>query len=503
MNNKVLPSFKISLIPIISLVSLLIFNVSIFGDEALDGSIQIVLLLASAITCAISIIKYKYRWEKFEKGFIRNIANSIPAILVLLLIGAMAGTWMMSGIIPGMIYYGVKIINPTIFLATACLVSAIISVCTGSSWTTIATIGVGLIGIGKALGFDTGWVAGAIISGAYFGDKVSPLSETTNMAATTAGTNIFSHIRYMMITTVPSFVITLIIFLVYGFFVTPHGDVNAAELSNLIDQKYNITPFLFIIPVIVMILIARKIPAIIVLFIGTVLGLIGVLVFQPNISSMINEIPLNTISEKLVIAIKSAYGPISPETGDAMLNSLVSTKGMSGMLNTVWLIICAMCFGGALEASGMLEVLTRKMVSMMKSTFSTVASTSAACLFLNFSTGDQYISILIPGRMFSSIYQKKGYRPELLSRTLEDSATVTSVLIPWNSCGMAQSSVLGVATLTYLPFCFFNILSPIMTLLVAATKFKIVESKEIMAKAAADELAANPIAETSNVDLII
>ena len=475
MNNKVLPSFKVSLIPIISLITLLIFNVYIFGDEALDGSIQIVLLLASAITCGISILIYKTQWEKFEKGFIKNIANSIPAILVLLLIGAMAGTWMMSGIIPAMIYYGVQIINPTIFLVTACIVSAIISVCTGSSWTTIATIGVGLIGIGKALGFDTGWVAGAIISGAYFGDKVSPLSETTNMAATTAGTNIFSHIKYMMITTVPSFVITIIIFLIYGFFTTSHGDINTVELSSIIAQKYNITPLLFIIPIIVMILIARKVPAIIVLFIGAVLGVIGILVFQPNVVSLISENPINSFSEKFVIAIKSAYGPISPETGSEMLNSLVSTKGMSGMLNTVWLIICAMCFGGALEASGMLETLTRKMVSIMKSTFSTVASTSGACLFLNFATGDQYISILIPGRMFSQIYQDKGYRPELLSRTLEDSATVTSVLIPWNSCGMAQSSVLGVATLTYLPSCFFNMLSPCMTLFVTAFQLTITE----------------------------
>ena len=353
---------------------MLIFNVYIFGDEALDGSIQILLLLASAITCGISILIYKTQWEKFEKGFIKNIANSIPAILVLLLIGAMAGTWMMSGIIPAMIYYGVQIINPTIFLVTACIVSAIISVCTGSSWTTIATIGVGLIGIGKALGFDTGWVAGAIISGAYFGDKVSPLSETTNMAATTAGTNIFSHIKYMMITTVPSFVITIIIFLIYGFFTTSHVDINPVELSSIIAQKYNITPLLFIIPIIVMILIARKVPAIIVLFIGAVLGVIGILVFQPNVVSLISENPINSFSEKCVIAIKSAYGPISPETGSEMLNSLVSTKGMSGMLNTVWLIICAMCFGGALEASGMLETLTRKMVSIMKSTFSTVAS---------------------------------------------------------------------------------------------------------------------------------
>ena len=473
MNNKVLPSFKVSLIPILSLIVLLVFNVLVFGDEALNGSIQIVLLVASGITCAISMLKYKYSWDTFEKGFIKNIANSIPAILVLLFIGAMAGTWMMSGIIPAMIYYGVKLINPVIFLVTACLVSAIISLCTGSSWTTIATIGVGLIGIGKALGFDTGWIAGAIISGAYFGDKVSPLSETTNMAATTAGTNIFSHIKYMMITTVPSFLITLTIFTVYGFFISGSGDVNIGELSDVISKSYNITPLLFIIPIIVVVMIAKKIPAIIVLFTGTLLGILGILIFQPEIGKIVTDSTVSSFTDRIVLAIKSAYGPISPQTGFEMLDSLVSTKGMSGMLNTVWLIICAMCFGGALEASGMLTTFTKKLVSMMKSTFSTVASTTGACLFLNFATGDQYISILLPGRMFSNIYQNKGYRPELLSRTLEDSATVTSVLIPWNSCGMAQSAVLGVATLTYLPFCFFNILSPIMTLLIAALKYKI------------------------------
>ena len=310
---------------------------------------------------------------------------------VLLFIGAMAGTWMMSGIIPAMIYYGVKLINPVIFLVTACLVSAIISLCTGSSWTTIATIGVGLIGIGKALGFDTGWIAGAIISGAYFGDKVSPLSETTNMAATTAGTNIFSHIKYMMITTVPSFLITLTIFTVYGFFISGSGDVNIGELSDVISKSYNITPLLFIIPIIVVVMIAKKIPAIIVLFTGTLLGILGILIFQPEIGKIVTDSTVSSFTDRIVLAIKSAYGPISPQTGFEMLDSLVSTKGMSGMLNTVWLIICAMCFGGALEASGMLTTFTKKLVSMMKSTFSTVASTTGACLFLNFATGDQYI----------------------------------------------------------------------------------------------------------------
>ncbi|MEG1585456.1 MAG: Na+/H+ antiporter NhaC [Bacteroidales bacterium] len=470
--NPTLPSFKLSLIPVVSLVLLLIVNVRIFGDESLDGSIQIVLLLATAITCGISMWRLKTPWENFEKGFISSVANSTPAILVLLLIGAMAGTWMLSGIIPAMIYYGLQVINPTMFLATACVVSALISVSTGSSWTTIATVGVGLLGVGKALGFEPGWIAGAIISGAYFGDKVSPLSETTNMAATTAGANLFSHIRYMMLTTVPSFIITLVIFFLYGLFGNPSGEVQVEELTSALQSSYHITPFLFVIPVIVLVMIARRIPSIVVLFTGVVLGALGIMVFQPEMLSKLSG-EMSGWGARIMVAFKAAYGPMSPVTGSEMLDSLVATKGMRGMLNTVWLIICAMCFGGALEGSGMLQSITNKLVSMMKSTFSTVASTTGACLFLNFATGDQYISILLPGRMFSSVYKKQGYNPELLSRTLEDSATVTSVLIPWNSCGMAQSSVLGVATLVYLPFCFFNWLSPLMTLLVAAIGYKI------------------------------
>lgn len=471
-NHSTLPSFKLSLIPVISLVLLLIINVRIFGDESLDGSIQIVLLLATAITCGLSMWKLKTPWANFEKGFINSVANSTPAILVLLLIGAMAGTWMLSGIIPAMIYYGLQVINPTVFLATACIVSAMISVSTGSSWTTIATVGVGLLGVGKALGFEPGWIAGAIISGAYFGDKVSPLSETTNMAATTAGANLFSHIRYMMITTVPSFVITVIIFFLYGLFGNPAGEVQVAELTSALQANYHISPFLFVIPVVIMVMIAKRIPSIVVLFTGVILGAIAILVFQPQMVDKLSG-EVGGFGAKIMVAFKAAYGPIAPETGSEMLDSLVATKGMRGMLNTVWLIICAMCFGGSLEGSGMLQTITNKLVSQMRSTFSTVASTTSACLFLNFSTGDQYISILLPGRMFSSVYQKKGYNPELLSRTLEDSATVTSVLIPWNSCGMAQSSVLGVATLAYLPFCFFNWLSPLMTLLIAALGYKI------------------------------
>ena len=385
-------------------------------------------------------------WKNLETGIINSVAGATSAIILLLLIGALAGSWMLSGVIPTMIYYGLEFINPKLFLATACVTAAIVSVSSGSSWTTIATIGVGLLGVGKALGYETGWIAGAIISGAYFGDKVSPLSETTNMASSAAGSDLFSHIRYLMITTVPSFIITLIIYLIYGFIGDHSFDMQNNDLSMALQNSYNISPFLFIVPIITFILILKRVPAIIVVFISVVLGAIAAIIFQPENCISISGENGTDITTKLSGIIKAIYGSVALDTGNETLNELVKTKGMSGMLNTIWLIICAMAFGGVMDASGMLKQITLRMVAFMKNRVSTVASTSAACLFLNTAAADQYIAILLPGKMFKDTYAKKGYQPELLSRTLEDTATVTSVLIPWNTCGMAQSTVLGVAT---------------------------------------------------------
>ncbi len=482
-----LPSFKLSMLPIVLLVCLLIVNVQLFGDDVLNGSIQVVLILSTAITCLLSVWRMKTPWERFEQGFVQSVASATPAIIVLLLIGAMAGTWMMSGIIPAMIKYGLQVINPDYFLATGCIVSALISLSTGGSWTTIATVGVGLMGIGQVLGFDTAWVAGAIISGAYFGDKVSPLSETTNMASSVAGVNLFTHIRYMMYTTVPAFLLAVTIFFIYGLFGASSTTASSDELIRAIDANYTISPWLFVSPLVVLILIAKRVPVIVVLFVGVLLGGVTMLIAQSHMLALVSG--ETGFKAGLMTAIESVYGAMSPQTNNEMLNSLIATKGMSGMLNTVWLIICAMCFGGAMEGSGMLQSITAKMVSRMNTTFSTVASTSGACLFLNITTGDQYISILLPGKMFSEVYQNQGYRPELLSRTLEDSATVTSVLIPWNSCGMAQSAVLGVATMAYMPFCFFNWLSPLMTLLVAMIGYKVRANKPAACSQADDEEA--------------
>ena len=476
--NKNLPGILLSVIPLFALIVMLILNVRVFGDSALEGSVQLVLLTASALVVAISLISKSRKWDELEKGIINSIATSTSAIILLLFIGALAGAWMVSGIIPTMIYYGLKFINPTYFLFTTCITAAIISVSSGSSWTTIATIGVGLLGIGKALGFETGWVAGAIISGAYFGDKVSPLSETTNMASSVAGVPIFRHIRFMMITTVPSFIIALIIYLIYGLNFTSESIVDTTDLMNSLKENYNITPLLFIAPLITLALIVKKLPATIVVFVSVITGVIATIFFQKNMLLNIAGEDTLTFNTGISSILKMLYGKTSPETGNEVLNTLVTTKGMSGMLNTIWLIICAMTFGGVMEASGMLTSITQKMTKLMKSTFSTVGATTASCLFLNAAAADQYIAILLPGRMFLETYKKKNIPNEVLSRTLEDSATVTSVMIPWNTCGMAQSSVLGVMTMTYMPFCFFNIISPIMTLIIAAIGFRIKPTEE-------------------------
>lgn len=476
------PSLILSLIPVAALIAMLILNVRLFGDSALDGSVQIVLLIATALVSGITLVSKRRTWAQLEKGIINSVAGSTSAIVLLLLIGALAGSWMLSGVIPAMMYYGLKFINPEIFLATSCVAAAIVSVSSGSSWTTIATIGVGLLGVGKALGFETGWVAGAIISGAYFGDKVSPLSETTNMASSSAGSELFSHIRYLMITTVPSFIITIAIYLIFGLVSDHDTAAQTNELSIALKETYNLTPFLFVVPLITLFLIAKRVPAIIVVFISVLTGSIAAVIFQPELCGQLNPGDSTGIGSNIQGVIRALYGRVAPVTGNEMLDALVTTKGMSGMLNTIWLIICAMTFGGVMEASGMLQKITEKMVTLMRNTFSTVAATTGACLFLNGAAADQYIAILLPGRMFSEVYRKKGYRPELLSRTLEDSATVTSVLIPWNTCGMAQSTVLGVATLTYMPYCFFNLISPVMTIIIAALGYKITKEEPIPAE---------------------
>ena len=416
---------------------------------------------------------YKIPWKDYELAITNNVAGVTTAIIILLIIGALSGIWMISGVVPTLIYYGMQIIHPSFFLASTCIICVLISVMTGSSWTTIATIGIALMGIGKAQGFEEGWIAGAIISGAYFGDKVSPLSETTILAASVTDTPLFRHIRYMMITTIPSLVITLIIFTVAGFSHDANNTQHITEVAAALNEKFHITPWLLIVPVATGILIARKVPSIITLFLSTLLAGIFALIFQPDLLQEISGMAASGFDSLFKGLMMTFYGSTSLHTDNAVLTDLIATRGMSGMMNTIWLILCAMCFGGAMTASGMLGSITSIFVRFMKKTVSVVGATVCSGLFLNLATADQYISIILTGNMFRDIYAKKGYESCLLSRTTEDSVTVTSVLIPWNTCGMTQATILSVPTLVYLPYCFFNIISPLMSIAVAAIGYKI------------------------------
>lgn len=476
------PTWWISLIPFVVLVAALSIVIYVFGTDALSGASQVALMFSAGVTVVLAMVLYRIPWKTFEDSILENITSIGTSIVILLLIGAVAGSWMISGVVPTLIYYGMKVIFPEIFLFATCIISAVIAVMTGSSWTTIATIGVALVGIGTAQGYEPGWIAGAIISGAYFGDKVSPLSDTTVLASSSAGTPLFTHIRFMMVTTVPSFVIALVVFLVVSLM---HGDAaaaHAADFSNDLKHTFNITPWLLLVPVITALLIVRKVSAIATLFIASVVAGVFALIFQPHILGAIAAGVQPDMSSGLsfIDGFKGLfityYGSTAIETGNEALNSLVATRGMTGMLNTIFLIIAASTFGGALVGSGMLQSLTSALVKFVKRRVTMVASTVGTGIFANMITGDQYLSILLTSSLYKKLYQERGYDSKLLSRSVEDSATVVSVLIPWNSCGMTQATVLKVATLEYIPYCIFNLLSPLMSILIAAIGYKIVRN---------------------------
>jgi NhaC family Na+:H+ antiporter len=467
------------LVPILVLVGLLFVTIKLFGSDALSGGSQIVLLISTAVCCVIATLYCKVSWGSIETAITNNVSGIAIAIFVLLIIGALAGSWMISGIVPTLIYYGMQIIHPGFFLTSTCLICSIVSVMTGSSWTTIATIGIALLGIGQAQGFPDAWIAGAIISGAYFGDKVSPLSDTTILAATVTDTPLFTHIRYMMVTTVPSMVITLIIFTIAGFSHDATGTDQIVRYAAALKETFNISLWLLIVPVVAGILIARKAPSLVTLFLATALAGLFALFFQPDILQEIAGPDVHGASAKFKGLLISFYGSTQIETGNPDLNELVATSGMAGMLNTIWLIICAMSFGGAMTASGMLSSITSVFLRFMKRRVGMVASTVVSGFFLNVTTADQYISIILTGNMFNSIYKQKGYEGRLLSRTIEDGVTVTSPLIPWSTCGMTQATILGVSTFAYLPYCFFNLISPLMSITIAALGYKIYLTHEI------------------------
>lgn len=467
------PSLLQAIIPIVVLIGILTTNVLVLGTDAINGANQMGLLLASAIAGLVSI-RLGYGWGEIEKSMLKSINSAMGAMLILLMIGALSGTWLLSGIVPAMIYYGLKILNPTIFLVAACIACAVVSLATGSSWTTVATIGIALLGIGKALGLHEGIIAGAIISGAYFGDKISPLSDTTNLAPAMAGTDLFTHIRYMMLTTVPTMAITLIIFLVWGFAQTIEAtEANTGEVLLTIEKSFNLNPLLFLVPIGVVYLIIKKVPALPALLVGTLLGGLFAIILQPQVVNQVSGVEGNYLKSSFIGVMRAMTTTINVQTDNQMITDLLTGRGMFGMLNTIWLIICAMIFGGVMESSGLLHRMAEEIIRFAHNTGSMVASTAATCIFFNVTASDQYMAIAVPGRMFASTYRERGYKPELLSRTLEDSGTVTSVLVPWNTCGATQSSVLGVATMTYAPFTFFCLISPLMTILQAYLNYKI------------------------------
>lgn len=461
-----------ALIPVFALIGMLAYNVFVFGDDALSGSNQFILLMGGAVAAVVGFFN-KVNLEQMIEEVAENIKSTSNSILILLMVGALAGTWLISGIIPTMIYYGLQILNPTVFLAACVIICAIISIATGSSWTTSATVGIALIGIADALGIPLGMTAGAILSGAYFGDKISPMSDTTNLAPAMAGTDLFTHIRYMLYTTVPTISVALIVFIIIGLNLDPQGTADTQDILSSIKDSVNVNPLLFIVPVLVIVLIVKKTPPLIALFVGTILACIAALIFQPNIVTAIG----GGTSLDFATGYKGILNAITVdtaiETENEALKGLFQSGGMAKMVGTIWLILCAMTFGGIMDAIGALTTISNALLKMFHTTFGLFASTVASCLALNVTASDQYLAIVVPGKMYAKAFKEKGLAPENLSRTLEDSGTVTSVLVPWNTCGAYQAGVLGVDTLHYAGYAIFNWLSPFTTLLFAALNIKI------------------------------
>ena len=474
-SKKIIP-LQIAILPLIFLVTLLSFNlyanVFIYDADPLAGSSQFILILSGAFAAMIGNL-YNVSYKDVVNSISNSIKSVTPALIILLWVGALAGTWMISGIIPSMVYYGLKILDPNIFLPACIIICSIISVATGSSWTTSATVGIALVGIGKALGIPAGMVGGAVIAGAYFGDKLSPLSDTTNLAAAVAKVDLFKHIKYLTYTTIPSISITLIVFIILGINQSSSGVTDNSFLINTIENTFNISLVLFIVPIIVLIMIVKKTPPIKALTLGTLLGALFAVLFQPQIINELSDSSNSSIIASYKVLIDTITSDVSITTESEILNELFSTGGMIGMLNTIFLVMATMIFGGSMDAIGAIKSISKALLNLADNIFKLFASTVASCLALNLTASDQYLSIVVSGKMFEKAFEDKGLAPENLSRTLEDSATVTSALIPWNSCGAYHSSVLGVSVGEYFIYAIFNWISPFMTLIYAALRIKI------------------------------
>lgn len=468
-------SLILALIPLLALFALLGLNVALYGDDSLSGANQTALILAAALAAAISLF-LGVPWADIQEKILENIRAATPAILILLMVGALVGSWLIGGIVPTMIYYGLQIFSPAIFIVSCCVLTAIASIVIGSSWSTSATLGVAMMSIGYTLGFNPGLVAGAIISGAYFGDKMSPLSDTTNLASGVTGVDLFTHIRYLSMTSIPSIVLTLLLYLLIGLFLgTPSvEDTTTVETQAVLAQRFNINPVLLLVPFFVIFLIVKRVAALPALFVGVLLGVTSALALQYSLLQELSEV----FGGPYQVIMQAVYGDIALPTNNAVLDELLQSGGMAGMLNTIWLIISAMIFGGVMEASGFLQKITRVLISRVRSTGGLVSATAGTCLLTNVSASDQYLSVVVPGRMFISAYKDRGLAPQNLSRTLEDCGTVTSVLVPWNTCGAFHAGVLGVATLSYAPWALFCLISPFMTMLFAWLQIRIARSDE-------------------------
>ena len=477
MTENRIPSPLMSFVPLLVLVALLSVTIYAFGDGALSGGSQICLLIASAVCATIGMWCYGVEWKTFEHAIEQNVKRVAEALFILLVIGALSGIWMVAGIVPTMIYYGLQIIHPSFFLLTTCVLCSVVSLMTGSSWTTVATIGVALIGIGQAQGFHEGWVAGAIISGSYFGDKMSPLSDTTVLASSTVGVRLFTHIRYLVYTTIPALFCALIVYLVAGFSLTASSDATIQTYASALSAKFDISLWAFVVPAITAFMIYKRLPSLITLFLSTLLAALYGLLFQYEVLLEVAGADAGSMLALFKGMMQTLFGATQLEMGSAQLNDLVGTGGMAGMMDTIWLILCAMCFGGVMEASGFLVGISRLFLRFVRKTLSLVSSTVASGLLFNIVTADQYISIILTGNMFKQTYHDNGYEARLLSRTTEDSVTVTSPLIPWNTCGMTQATVMGVSTWTYFPYAVFNYLCPLFSILIATTGYRIFKKK--------------------------
>lgn len=458
-----------ALSPLVFLIVALVFNVQLYGDRSLEGSNQLILLASAGIA---ALLAPKNRKNLIWQGIQTTISDSTKAILILLMVGALAGAWMVSGIIPTLIVFGLKILSPKTFLVAAAVLSALVSLATGSSWSTAATIGIALMGIGQSLGLPAGWIAGAVISGAYFGDKMSPVSDTTNIAATMAGAELTDHIRHMIWTSGPAILIAFLVFGIKGLSANEVGDLSqVTQITELLNAKFTISPWLMLVPLASIALIVLKVDALAAMGIGTLAGVLAANLVQPQIIAEIAG--HNGASAWYEGSMQALYGSSQISIDHPVLSELLKGKGMSGMLGTVWLILCALTFGGIMDAAGFLSTLTQALLRFARGTAGLIGATLASCGILNLTASDQYLAIVVPGRMFKKAYEDQGLKPENLSRAIEDSGTVTSALVPWNTCGAYQSSVLGVATGDYFMYAIFNWTSPLISMLLALTGWKI------------------------------